>query len=727
MHFLLENLNKEQKEAVLQTEGPVMAIAGAGSGKTSVLTRRIAYLIYEKNVHFKNILAITFTNKAANEMKERVHSLTEIPTRFMWISTFHSMCARILREHIESIGYDRTFQILDDDDTLQLVKSIMKRLDIDTKIYKPRQVKTGVQAVKADEDKLFDFEEPIRSVIKRVFLQYQENLKQNNLVDFDDLLLLTIQLLKDHKDIRDYYQELFQYVLVDEFQDTNNIQYELVRLLVGSHKNLFIVGDEDQSIYAFRGANIENIKKFQKDYPDYHLVLLEQNYRSTNKILKAANQIIHHNKERIEKKLYSTKGEGENIVCYKGVTARDEVEYVAMKILEMVRKGRDYNDFAILYRANSTSRMFEDVFMQKRIPYRIFGNTSFFKRMEIKDFTAYLRLIMNPNDVFSFTRVISVPRRGIGGVTIERIQKYIDTHQVTLEEAIEHSEEFLSKAMKTKLQKFFTMIHNLREELDQKTLNDFVDHVLHTTGYLKHVEQDDKADVRIENLLEFKTILTENQALYESISKEELMMYLLEDISLKSEESQSEVEDGVTLMTLHAAKGLEFPVIFMVTMENGMFPLHRSFNSKKEIEEERRLMYVGVTRAKEQLFFTNASVRQTYGETMQNPDSMFLKEISPLLLDFEGYYTLKNTIDQTRKTPSPSAKRISKEQALRTKKRATLTKQNTNDLNKGDKVHHKVFGDGVVVSVASEQCVIAFKAPHGIKTLLKDHPAINKL
>jgi len=726
MHFLLENLNKEQKEAVLQTEGPVMAIAGAGSGKTSVLTRRIAYLIYEKDVHFKNILAITFTNKAANEMKERVHELTEIPTRFMWISTFHSMCARILRDHIERIDYARAFQILDDDDTLQLVKSIMKRLDIDTKIYKPRQVKSGVQAVKADEDKLYDYEEPIRSVIKRVFMQYQENLKQNNLVDFDDLLLLTIQLLKEHDDVRSYYQDLFQYVLVDEFQDTNNIQYELVRLLVGDHHNLFIVGDEDQSIYAFRGANIENIKKFQSDYPNYHLVLLEQNYRSTNKILKAANQIIHHNNERIEKKLYSTKGEGDNLVCYKGVTARDEVEYVAMKILEMVRKGRDYNDFAILYRANSTSRMFEDVFMQKRIPYRIFGNTSFFKRMEIKDFTAYLRLIMNPDDVFSFTRVISVPRRGIGGVTIERIQKYIDANQVTLSEAIEHSEEFLSKAMKTKLLNFFEMIHEIRKELDKMTLNDFVDHVLHTTGYLKHIEQDDKADVRIENLLEFKTILTENEALYESISKEELMMYLLEDISLKSEESQSEIEDGVTFMTLHAAKGLEFPVVFMVTMENGMFPLHRSFNSKKELEEERRLMYVGVTRAKENLFFTNASVRQTYGETMQNPDSMFLKEISPLLLDFEGYYTLKNTIDHTRKPIKPSAKQVSRDQALRSKKRSALTAQTSNDLNKGDKVHHKVFGDGVVVSVASEQCVIAFKAPHGIKTLLKDHPAIKK-
>ncbi len=725
MHFLLENLNKEQKEAVLQTEGPVMAIAGAGSGKTSVLTRRIAYLIYEKNVHYKNILAITFTNKAANEMKERVKELTDIPTRFMWISTFHSMCARILRDHIELIGYTRAFQILDDDDTLQMMKSIMKKLDIDSKIYKPRQVKSGVQAVKADEDKLYDFEEPLRSIIKRVYISYQESLRQNNLVDFDDLLLLTIELLKNHQDIRDYYRELFQYVLVDEFQDTNNIQYELVTLLVGSHKNLFIVGDEDQSIYAFRGANIENIKKFQKDFPDYHLVLLEQNYRSTNTILNAANQIIHHNNERIEKKLYSTKGDGEKIVCYKGVTARDEVEYVAMKILELVRKGRKYNDFAVLYRANSTSRMFEDVFMQKRIPYRIFGNTSFFKRMEIKDFTAYLRLIMNPDDVFSFTRVISVPRRGIGGVTIERIQAYIDEHQVSLREAVEHSDEFLSKAMKTKLQKFFEMIENLRKELDQRSLNDFVDYVLQTTGYLEYIEQDEKSDVRIENLLEFKTILTENETVYESITKEELMMYLLEDISLKSEESQSDIEDGVTFMTLHAAKGLEFPVIFMVTMENGMFPLHRSFNSKKEIEEERRLMYVGVTRAKELLYFTSASVRQTYGETMQNPDSMFLKEISPLLLDFEGYYTLRNNIDQTRK--EPTVKRISQQQELRSKKRTSLANQKTNDLNKGDKVHHKVFGDGVVVSVVSEQCVIAFKAPHGIKTLLKDHPAISKV
>jgi DNA helicase-2/ATP-dependent DNA helicase PcrA len=395
MKNLLEKLNLKQREAVLKTEGPVIAIAGAGSGKTSVLTTRIAYLIFEKNVHYENILAITFTNKAANEMKHRVHEATGINTSQMWISTFHSMCAKILREHIEFLGYKRNFQIIDDDDVNQLIKSILKKSGYDIKVYNPKIVKGYVLKLKFDISLLSDIEEPFKSVVKIVFKKYQNNLLRNNLVDFEDLLVLTIKLLETNDELRKYYTKKFQYILVDEFQDTNNVQYRLISLLVGENKNLFIVGDEDQSIYAFRGANIENINKFKREYPDYHLVLLEENYRSSNTILSAANQIIKNNSKRVPKTLFSNLGDGAKIVHFKGVTARDEVEFVALKIMKLARQGYKYNDFAILYRANSTSRVFEEVFMQKQIPYRIYGNTSFFKRREIKDFTAYLRLIVN--------------------------------------------------------------------------------------------------------------------------------------------------------------------------------------------------------------------------------------------------------------------------------------------------------------------------------------------
>ena len=719
MTDLLKNLNEKQREAVLMTDGPVMAIAGAGSGKTSVLTKRIAYLIFEKKVHFENILAITFTNKAANEMKERVHELTGIYTSRMWISTFHAMCSKILREHIELLGYKKTFQIIDDDDVVQLVKSIMKKKNLDIKMYKPKTVKYHVIKLKFDPGHIHDIEAPLDAVVGSVFKQYQENLKENNLVDFEDLLILTIQLLKEHEDIRNYYQQKFKYVLVDEFQDTNNVQYELVKLLVNEDHNLFIVGDEDQSIYAFRGANIENIRKFKKDYPEFHLVLLEQNYRSTNTILKAANQIIKNNSVRVEKNLYSTKGDGEIITHYKGITARDEVEFVAMQILKMCRTDYEYNDFTVLYRANSTSRMFEEVFLQKQIPYRIFGNTSFFKRKEIKDFVAYLRLILNMDDAFSFMRVITTPKRGIGQVTIDKLVDYAIDYELDLMEAIDQADQFLSKSVSNKLTQFKNMILDFRKKLDEIPFSEFVDYVLLHSGYIEMLKKDEKGDVRYENLLEFKTILSENEQIYKDLTKEEMLIYLLEDISLKSEESNNDVENGVTFMTLHAAKGLEFRVVFLVTLENGMFPLTRSMFDRKEFEEERRLMYVGVTRAQEKLFLTNANTRQTYGETKQNPDSAFLNEIDRDLIEVKGY----NEIISTPVSKSNYLKRSTKVNALRKK----VESYSSNELNKGDKITHKVFGKGVVVSVAGDNCIIAFSQPHGIKKLLKDHPSIQKL
>ncbi len=715
---LLENLNEKQKEAVLSTEGPVMAIAGAGSGKTSVLTTRIAYLIFEKKVHYANILAITFTNKAANEMKQRVHKITGINTSQMWISTFHSMCSKILREHIDFLGYKTNFQIIDDDDAKQLVKSILKKANYDLKMYVPKIVKSIVQKLKFDYTLLEDIEEPYKNVVKLVFKRYQETLFNNNLLDFEDLLTLTIELLEKNKELREDYNNKFQYILVDEFQDTNNVQYKLISLLVNKNKNLFIVGDEDQSIYAFRGANIENINKFKRDYPNYHLVLLEENYRSTNTILEAANQIIKNNSKRVPKKLHSNLGKGEQITHFKGVTARDEVEFVALKILELVRKGYKYNDFAILYRANSTSRQFEEVFMQKQIPYQIYGNTSFFKRKEIKDFTAYLRLIVNFDDAYSFTRVISSPKRGIGGVTLEKLFNFAAENGLTMSEAIDRANEVLGKSVVVKLQAFKMMLIDFKEQLEKLSFNDYVDYILDKSGYLISLENDEKGDVRYENILEFKTILSENELIYDNLTKEEMLVYLLEDITLKSEEGKKEIIDGVTLMTLHAAKGLEFRVVFIVSLEMGLFPLGRSMNSQKDFEEERRLMYVGVTRARELLFLTNANVRQTYGETNQNQDSCFIKEIKAELVNSKGYSEYISKPYQ--QTGYLSQKKLNKV------KRNNLNNYQKNDLNKGDKVTHTKFGQGIVISVTGDNCIIAFAHPHGIKKLLKDHSAISK-
>ncbi len=725
---LIENLNEKQREAVLQTEGPVMAIAGAGSGKTSVLTKRIAYLIFEKQIAPNNILAITFTNKAAKEMKERVYNEIKIGTRGMWISTFHSMCARILRDHIERLGYDRNFQIIDDDDTLQVVKKLMKDSNIDSKMFNPKIVRNLVLKVKFDEGFLDGIESPLNAVVENIYRKYTKYLLESNLVDFEDLLLLTIKLLREHQDIKDFYHQQFKYILVDEFQDTNNVQYELIRLLVNEDNNLFIVGDEDQSIYAFRGANIENINKFKKDYSDFHLILLEQNYRSTNNILSAANAVIINNKNRIVKNLYSTKGDGEQITHYKAVTARDEVEYIAMKILAMKRMGYDYNDFAILYRANNTSRQFEDVLMQKQIPYRIHGNTSFFKRKEIKDFTAYLRFILNNDDAFSFLRVISVPRRGIGPTTIAKITEYAADNGLSFSDALRLTPSFLGRNAANKITEFMDQMKDFREKLDELPFIDYVDYILQNSGYLTVLEGDDKGDVRYENLLEFKTILAENNDVYADYSKVEMLTFILEDIALKSEENKEDILDGVTLMTLHAAKGLEFKVVFIVALEMGMFPLARSFDDPFEMEEERRLMYVGITRAKEKLYLTNADVRQTYGETTRNMDSKFLLEIPEQYIEKEGYsVVLKKSHNVNSVYKKPAMKKQMKKQQMIKKRKTSINNYSKNDLNKGDKVSHVKFGNGIVVSVAGDNCVIAFTHPHGIKKLLKDHPAIKKI
>lgn len=726
MSNLLSNLNEKQKEAVLTTQGPVMAIAGAGSGKTSVLTKRIAYLIEKGLAELDEILAITFTNKAAKEMKERVMQLTGVTYPPSWISTFHSMCARILRTrgpincyNIELLGYRRDFVILDDDDTSQLVKSILKKLNYDPKTYKYREIKGYVMKIKQDDGYVDDFPEPKRTVCLRVFEEYQRRLKDNNLLDFADLQLKVIDLLEENEIVRKFYQDKFKYVHVDEFQDTNNTQFHLMKLLVGSHNNVFVVGDQDQSIYKFRGANVRNIDHFKSEYPDYRIILLEQNYRSTNTILKAANAVISENSNRIPKKLFSTRGDGDSITVYKGVTSRDEIEYVAREILRLQRRGIALNDIAVLYRTNNTSRQFEDVFLQKQIQYRVRGNTSFFKRKEIKDFASYLRLILNINDAYSFSRVISVPRRGIGEKTLDKLYSYAADNELPLLDAIKISDQFLSRSASNKIKMFVNMILDFRGKLTDYPFNDFIDYILENSGYLKMLEDDDKGDVRYENLLEFKTILAENNELFEDANKEEMLFLMLEDIALKAEETNDEIEDGVDLMTLHSAKGLEYRYVFMVNVEETIFPAIRSVMDG-DIDEERRLMYVGITRAKDKLYITSADVRQTFGEIRRNGDSQFVKNIPEDLKDLKGLYELKT------KTYNVNSYQRKVKKQTKSVPSVFMDNSNKNDISKGNKVNHKVFGDGVVVSVAGDNCVIAFKHPHGVKKLLKDHPAITK-
>ncbi|MFW6298194.1 MAG: ATP-dependent helicase [Bacillota bacterium] len=718
MDNLLNGLNEPQRKAVETTEGPVMVIAGAGSGKTNVLTRRVAYLIDQLGVPKMNILAITFTNKAAEEMRFRIGNLLGIPTRGMWISTFHSMCARMLREHIEYLDYSRDFQIIDDDDSTQLVKIIMRDLDIDPKLIKPRKMKNHVLHVKRDPSLLDEYQEPLATYLNKVYPAYQRRLKNNNLVDFDDLLLLTIKILKQEASVREFYHRQFEYVMVDEFQDTNDLQYQLISLLSNEKGNVFIVGDEDQSIYAFRGANIENLRKFKRDFKKVNTIVLEQNYRSTNTILKAANQVIQSNKNRIAKNLFSTKAEGKKIRFFKGMSERDEADYVVEKIQELLAKGYTYEDFGILYRTNNTSRIFEEAFMKRRIPYVIVGNTSFFKRKEIKDIVAYLRLLLNVDDDYSFQRVINEPKRGIGRKTVERLRAHATQEELSLFRAIDDEKTPLTGRALKNLKAFKAMIEAMITQLFKTDFNTFLDDLLETTGYKEALKKDEKGDVRYENILELKTMLKESEKTYDTEDKKTILTYTLEDIALKSQEDDITDEDAVTLMTMHAAKGLEFPVVFIVALEHGLFPLYRSLENPKDLEEERRLMYVALTRAQDQLFLTNAKQRFLYGEMTQNTDSVFIREIDTDLIEPEGYAMPGG------KHPSSRFTNSRKEMVERNRK--ALNNYKENDLNKGDKVVHKTFGEGVVISVARNQCTVAFSKEHGLKTLMKDHPSIRK-
>jgi len=640
------SLNPEQREAVLTTEGPVLILAGAGSGKTKVLTQRIAYLISAKQVAPWSILAITFTNKAAREMQNRVASIIGgVAAQDTWISTFHSLCVRILRRDIDRLGISRNFTILDAGDQLSVVKQCLKELNIDPKQYEPRGILSAISTAKNELTDVATFTrlagDPFSQVAAKVYELYQKKLKSNQSLDFDDLIMTTVRLFKDVPEVLEFYQKKFRYIHVDEYQDTNRAQYLLISMLADKFRNLCCVGDADQSIYKWRGADISIILNFEKDYPEAKMIKLEQNYRSTKTILQAANQVIANNKLRKEKKLWTQKQEGNKITCYQGDSEHEEAYFIVDTIRKQMAEYKRYDKFAVLYRTNAQSRVVEDVFMKSNIPYTIVGGTKFYDRKEIKDILAYLRLISNPDDDISLTRIINVPKRNIGDTTVEKLQAYANAHGQTLYQAIQEA-GFMGLPSRTTnaILAFNDLITNLIQMADFLSVTELVEEVLKRTGYRDslQVEKTLEAQARLENIDEFLSVTQE----FERKNEDKSLLAFLTDLalvadidSLGDEDAPEEfsAEGQVTLMTLHSAKGLEFPVVFLVGMEEGVFPHSRSLFDESEMEEERRLAYVGITRAEEQLYLSCARMRTLFGRTNASAPSRFLQEIPPELLE----------------------------------------------------------------------------------------------
>ena len=641
---IYDTLNGPQKEAVLHTDGPLLILAGAGSGKTRVLTHRIAYLIDEKGVNPWNILAITFTNKAAEEMRQRVDSLVNFGAESIWVSTFHSMCVRILRRFIDRLGYETRFTIYDTDDQKTLMKEVCRKVDIDTKVFKERSLLSAISSAKnemvlPDEFELNAGGDFGQQKIAKVYREYEAQLKSNNALDFDDLLVKTVQLLETQPDVLEYYQERFRYIMVDEYQDTNTVQFRLISLLAGKYKNLCVVGDDDQSIYKFRGANIRNILDFEHEFPDAHVIKLEQNYRSTGNILDAANGVISNNKGRKEKTLWTDNGEGEKVHLRQFDTAYDEAEFIAEDIRREVREGASYNDNAVLYRTNAQSRLFEEKFIAMNIPYKIVGGINFYARREIKDLLAYLKTVDNGQDDLAVRRIINVPKRGIGLTTINRIQESAAERGIGFYEALLAPELIPGVGRSaSKLDSFAALIEYFKGRAEQESISDLLREILEKTGYIESLESEDKveAEARIENIDE----LVNKAAAYEEDcqdrDEEPTLSGFLEEVALVADiDSLDEDQDYVVLMTLHSAKGLEFPHVYLAGMEDGLFPSYMTITSddNENLEEERRLCYVGITRAERELTLTCARRRMVRGETQYNKLSRFVKEIPMNLID----------------------------------------------------------------------------------------------
>ena len=637
---LLDELNDKQYEAVVNTEGANLVIAGAGSGKTKVLTHKIAYLIDEKNVKPWDILAITFTNKAANEMKQRVENLVGEIARDMWIGTFHSICVRILRKFIDRLGYERTFIIFDTTDQKSLMKQVLKAKNIDDKMFSEKSVLYEISNAKnemlePEQYALRTNGDYRKEVISELYASYQKRLKENNALDFDDIINLTIKILEENKDVLDYYVEKFKYILVDEYQDTNKAQFKLISLLASKYGNITVVGDNDQGIYKFRGADITNILNFEKDFPGSKVIKLEQNYRCTQNILNIANEVIKNNKNKYEKKLWTKNDEGVLPKIYRGQTEYDEANYVVDQIEHLkITEHYNYKDFAILYRMNSQSRSLEDILRREDIPYKIVGGLKFYERKEIKDIIAYLRLIHNTNDNLSLIRIINEPKRGIGKTSIDSVEQIASTNGISMYEVIKKCDQYGLNRIYPKSRDFINTIEELRQIKDNIKISELIKQILLQTGYSAAIEKKktDEAESRLQNLDEFLTVAIE----FEEQSAENSLSDFLEGITLSSDiDEMEDTDESVTLMTLHSAKGLEFPVVFMVGMEDGIFPSYKSIGDDEELEEERRLCYVGITRAKHLLYLTCARQRTIFGSTSHNMPSRFINEISANNLD--GY------------------------------------------------------------------------------------------
>ena len=695
----LSKLNKQQEIAVKHIDGPMLVLAGAGSGKTKVLTSRIAYLI-ENDVRIENILAITFTNKAAKEMKDRVINLIGMDAKSIQISTFHSLGLRIIKENYAKLGYKSNFVILDSDDTLTVIKKIMKELNLNPKFYNARDIRNKISSAKNEmmSPKEYAKVEFDRNIIS-VYESYNSKLLINNSVDFDDLLILPIKLFKMYPDVLRYYQDKYKYVLIDEYQDTNEAQYIFTKMLCNNHKNIFVVGDNDQAIYAFRGANYKNILNFEKDYPNAKVILLEENYRSTQNILDAANSVIKHNKMRKDKNLWCNNDIGSKVKYIKTDTDKEECEYVADKIKELHDNNISYEDIAILYRTNAQSRLIEEEMLKKGIPYRIVGSFYFYNRKEIKDLLCYLRLINNHDDDVSLLRIINTPKRGIGEKTIESLTNKANMNKTSLFEAIDSGKELTFK----------NLILNMEKECENITLTDMVELVLKDSGIREELvnEKSLEAEIRLENLEEFKSITKGYEEEYGVIS----LTDFLNEVSLVSDISEHQDSNNkVSLMTIHAVKGLEFDDVFIVGMEEGIFPHYNSINegTLAAIEEERRLGYVAITRAKKNLWMLNARKRMLFGNTQLNMPSRFMDEIDSRYIECENNRTSF----------------INKASSFI---KGNMFRNDDVSYNVGDHVHHDEFGEGVVVAADKTLITIAFPHPYGIKKMMAKHKSITKI
>ena len=740
MQDLIEGLNDKQKEAVLATEGPCLVIAGAGSGKTKVLTHKIAYLMSEKYIKPWNILAITFTNKAANEMKERVEKLVGEAAKDMWIGTFHSICVRILRKYIDRLGFDHSFLIFDTSDQRTLIKECMKALKIDDKMFTDRSILAEISNGKNEmlEPKAYQVKyagDYRKEIIGRVYELYQQKLKENNAIDFDDIINYTIKILTENEDALEYYTNKFQYVLVDEYQDTNKAQFTLVTILASKHGNITVVGDNDQGIYSFRGADISNILNFERDFPGTKLIKLEQNYRCTGNILKAANSVIKHNENKYEKKLWTENDEGSLPVIHKADDEYDEGRYIVEEINHLRREEYfKYSDFVVLYRMNSQSRAIEEILRREGIPYKIVGGLKFYERKEIKDIISYLRLIYNFSDNISLRRIINEPKRGIGKTSIDNIQEISDKTGLSMFDIIKHADEYGLNRVKSNADEFVKVIEELRGKIEELSISELIKETLNKTGYVKALEQENttEAETRIENLEEFLTVAIE----FEEEEAENTLADFLEGITLSSDiDGMEDTDDSVTLMTLHSAKGLEFPVVFLVGLEEGIFPGNKSIGEPKELEEERRLFYVGITRAKQFLYLTCAKKRTIFGSTSYNQISRFINEIPSDLL--EGYDELDGSKeDEYADSPykweygtSQKVKTYKVESNLNKRENVAASNINSNsgfqfktaesflnslnrkkeesnfDISKfkeGQRIYHKKFGEGTINKIEAE-------------------------